>query len=342
MTSSARLPAGKLPQGALQTLLARLSDHDPRLLVPPAPGEDAAVLDVGGGRCLVLTTDPITFATDRIGWYAVHVNANDVATLGAAPRWFLAVLLLPLGQATADLADTIFEDIRLTSSALGVSVIGGHTEITSGIDRPLVIGQMIGEVERARLVVKRSLEPGDVVLLTRGAAIEGTAILARERREQLEALVPAELLDRAARLLFDPGISIVPAARIASDLGAVRAMHDPTEGGIVGGLAELAGAADVGLDVDVRAIPVLPETRALCDALALDPLRLVASGALLAGVPPTHASALLDAWSTAGITATRVAVVTAPGQGAVLTDGAVRRPLVAPARDELARFFEAG
>ena len=342
MTSRARLPAGKLPPDALGTLLARLSDPDPQLLIPPAAGEDAAVLDVGGGRCLVLTTDPITFATDRIGWYAVHVNANDVATLGAAPRWFMAVLLLPLGQATTDLADTIFEDIRLTSSALGVSVIGGHTEVTSGIDRPLVIGQMIGEVERSRLVVKRSLEPGDVVLLTRGAAIEGTAILARERRQRLEALVPAALLDRAARLLFDPGISIVPAARIAADLGVVRAMHDPTEGGIVGGLAELAGAADVGLDVEVRAIPVLPETRALCDALALDPLRLVASGALLAGVPSTHASRLLDAWSAAGIAATRVAVVTAPGQGAVLTDGAVRRPLVAPERDELARFFEAG
>ena len=281
------LAAGKLPAAHLASLVDRLRRHDPQVLVGPTPGEDAAVLEIGG-RALVVATDPVTFATDRIGAYAVHVNANDVAVLGARPRWFFAVLLLPEASATTALADAIMADVAAACDALGATVCGGHTEITVGLDRPILVGQMLGETEPARVLAKTRLAPGDHLLLTRGAAIEGTAILAREKRAWLEGRVSPALLDRAGRLLDDPGISVVEAALVAADAAAIHALHDPTEGGVLTGLVEMAAASGHGLRVFADRIPVLPETAAVCAALDLDPLALIASGALLVGAPPAR------------------------------------------------------
>ncbi len=196
---------GKLPPERLNELLRRVPLRDPRVLIGPRVGEDCAVIDVGS-CLLVAKSDPVTFAAERIGWYAVNVNANDVATAAARPSWFLATVLLPASHALA--ADAILADVVSACEELGVTLCGGHTEITPGIERPIVCGQMLGTVEREHLVTKARARTGDLVLLTRGIAIEGTAIIAREAGERLRAL-DAGIVKRAARYLDRPGISVV-------------------------------------------------------------------------------------------------------------------------------------
>ena len=299
---------GKLPAKHLQALLASLPQRDARVLIGPRVGEDATVIDVGD-RCLVVATDPVTFATDRIGSYAVHVNANDVAVMGARPRWFFVVLLLPERGTTAGLVDAIMADVRSTCEALGVTVCGGHTEVTTSLGRPLLIGQMLGEVARPRLVSKANLQVGDRVLLTQGVAIEGTALLAREKGGELRGRVPDDLIERAERFLVDPGISVVEAALTATEAGHVTGMHDPTEGGLVTGLCELATASDKGLRVYGERVPIFPETGALCEPFGIDPLRLIASGALLIATPPSDADPIMAALRAKDIPVSSIAEV---------------------------------
>ena len=227
-----RYPAGKLPPELLGRMLSRYAaGENERLLVPPGIGEDAAVIRFGD-RCVVAKTDPITFATDEAGWYAVHVNANDVAAMGATPRFFLASVILPEEQATEALIESVFRSIDEAARQLGIAVCGGHTEITHGIDRPIVVGQMLGDVDCGKVVRSSGLVPGDAVLLTKGMAVEATAIIAREKRGELEERgFEAAFLDRCAGYLRDPGISVVRDAAVATAAGEVHAMHDPTEGG---------------------------------------------------------------------------------------------------------------
>jgi len=331
-------PVGKLPARSLQQLLSKLPQNDARVLLGPRFGEDAALLEAGD-RCLVVATDPVTFATDRIGWYAVHVNANDVVTLGATPRWFFMVLLLPERDATHELADAIVSDVVRTCEQLGVTVCGGHTEITPGLDRPIVVGQMIGEVSKSRVVRKDAVRMGDRVLLTRGVAIEGTAILAREMRDLLVGRVDEATIDRAAGLLFEPGIGVTDAALAALEAGIVRAMHDPTEGGVQSGLAELAAACGASLRVHTDRIPVLPETRTICDVLGVDPLRLMASGALLLVVPVSSVDPITTALGARGIPVAVIAEIGTPTDTSRMLDPQGGRPLVPAERDELARIL---
>jgi len=334
------LPVGKLPLEHLRSLLRHLPKQDPRLLVGPQIGDDAAVVDVGD-RYLVVTTDPITFATDHIGRYAVHVNANDIAVLGARPLWFFVVMLLPESRTTPELAETIMADVRTTCEELGVTLSGGHTEITQGLDRPILVGQMLGEVAPTRLVRKTRIAIGDLILLTRGVAIEGTAILAREKSERLRGRVDADLLARAARFLIDPGISVVGAALAAANVvEVVHAMHDPTEGGLATGLSELVAPAGLGLRVIREHIPVFPETDTICVALGLDPLKLIASGALLVAVVPDKADSVLTAIKATGVPVGVIGEVRPSSEGiTIVTNGAVER-LRPPVRDEIARAFE--
>ncbi len=329
---------GKLPTARLRAMLSQLRHQDSRLVVGPRVGEDAAVLDMGY-RYLVVTTDPITFATDRAGWYAVHVNANDIAVMGARPRWFFVVLLLPEQLATESLVETIMGDLGDACHTLGITVSGGHTEITARLERPIVVGQMLGEVDKGRLVHKGALAAGDVVLLTQGVAIEGTSLLAREKRETLRQRIPEPQLTTAEGYLFEPGISVVEAALAAVDAGEVHAMHDPTEGGVVTGLYELATASALGLHVYADEIPILPETRVLCEALDIDPLRLIASGALLIGTSPSQAPHIATALRAIGVPVTTIGEVRPPGDGLVIESDGKATPLEPAARDEIARVL---
>jgi hydrogenase expression/formation protein HypE len=332
-------PAGKLPADRLAAMLAGLPRRDSRVLVGPRLGEDAAVIEMGE-RCLVATTDPVTMAAERIGWYAVHVNANDVAVMGARPCWFFPVVLLPKGAATDTMIAQIMGEIVAACEGLDVTVCGGHTEVTVGLDHPIVVGQMLGEVEPGALIRKTALQVGDRLLITQGVAIEGTAILAREKAERLEARVSEEVLVRARAMLTHPGISVVAAALAAVEAGGVRAMHDPTEGGVLTGLHELALAAGRGLRVLADRIPVYAETRAICGALGVEPLGLIASGALLIGAPPAACNGIVAALARRGIRATEIGDVVPAADGVTIEACGIRRPLVPPARDELARVLE--
>ena len=337
------LPVGKLPVEQLRSLLAQVPMGDSRLVVGPQIGEDAAVIDAGN-RYVVIATDPVTFvATEHIGRYAVHVNANDVAVLGARPLWFFLVMLLPENRATAELAETIMADVRTTCEALEITLAGGHTEITQGLDRPILVGQMLGEVEPSRLVRKTRVAPGDLILLAHGVAIEGTAILAREKAERLRGQVDADLLARAASFLIDPGMSVVKTALAAAEIGeAVHAMHDPTEGGLAAGLCELVAPADLGLRVIRDQIPVFPETEAICDALELDPLKLIASGALLIAVARQAAEAVRKAVEATGAPVAVIGEVRPSNEGVGIVTNGIEEPLTAPDRDEIPRAFESG
>ena len=309
------------------------------VVLGPRYGEDAAVLDTGGKYLLVAKTDPITFTADRIGWYAVNINANDLATLGARPRWFLATFLFPEGSTTGALVEKTFAETLKACRALGITLCGGHTEITVGLDRPIVVGQMLGEVEPEKLVRKERQRPGDLIILTKGVAIEGTTLLAREMAETLRGKVAPKQLKQAQRLLTNPGISVVRDARLALAHGEVHALHDPTEGGVLTGLVELARAGRVGLRVWKEKIPVLPETRLLARVLEFDPLGLLASGALLIVAERDSTPRIVNALRRHRIAARIIGEVTKPKEGITIVTNGRARPIVLPARDEIARLL---
>ena len=333
------LQAGKLSAKQLRELLTPLQRVDPRVIIGPQLGEDATVLDFGS-KYLVVTTDPVTFATDRIGWYVVHVNANDIAVMGATPRWFFTTLLLPEQGTTFAMVDSIMTEIRQTCDEFGISVSGGHTEITTGLQRPIIVGQMIGEVDKKDLIRKTSLQVGDKILLTQGLAIEGTALLAREKRDLLQSHLSVEQIDQAEQFLFNPGISVVKAARIATSSGDIHSMHDPTEGGLVAGLHELAVASGKGLRVFADRVPIFPETHAICRCLQIDPLRLIASGALLIGASAQTVEKVAAALKREGIPVEEIAEVVPANDGMQIESGGATLPLIPPDRDEIAKVFE--
>jgi hydrogenase expression/formation protein HypE len=294
------LPPGKLPLPLLEKLLTRFAAQDPRVVVGPHAGEDAAVIDMGD-RCLVVKSDPITFATSEIGWYAVNVNANDVAVMGAVPRWFLATILLPAGKATPAQAESIFGQVYSACAALGITLVGGHTEITHNLDRPIIAGTMLGEVSREELRTTASAQVGDAVVLVKTVPIEGTALIALERGDVLrERGYDEALILRAQRFLKDPGISVVAPALIATRSARVHALHDPTEGGVATGLLEIARAAGTGISVDLDAIPIAPESLILCREFGLDPLGTIASGAILLTTPRDEVPKLREKLSAEG------------------------------------------
>jgi len=333
------LPTGKLPADLLKAVLDTHVVHDPRVVVGARVGEDAAVIDLGD-RYLVVAADPVTFVTDELGWYAVTVNANDIAVRGATPRWFLATLLLPAAATDEETVRRLFAQLAEACAALEVTLVGGHTEVTHGIDRPLVAGTMLGEVAKDRLVTTSGAQVGDAVVMTKGVPLEGAAIIAREKeRELLERGVHASVIRTAKGFLRTPGISVRPEAAIACAVARVHAMHDPTEGGIATALHELAAAAGVGLRIDHDRIMVLPEGRALCEAFGLDPLGTIASGALLLTLPPTEADLVLDALARASIDGHVIGQVVPAEQGVTLVEGTRQWPLPTFARDEITRLF---
>ncbi len=330
---------GKLPTEFLGRLLEQYRLEDERVVLGARIGEDAAVLDMGD-KYLVAKTDPITFATDQIGWYAVHVNANDLVTTGAVPRWFLATVLLPETGSDEALVEEILRQMHDACRELGISLVGGHTEITYGLHRPMVIGQMLGEVEKERLVTSGGAKVGDAIVLTKGIAIEGTALIAREKERDLrERGFTPEFLARAKGYLVDPGISVFREARRASEAFEVHGMHDPTEGGLAMGLRELAQASEVGLMVEEENIEILPECRELCEEFGLDPLGTIASGALLLAVSPEDAQGLLEVLASEQIAASVIGRVVPRGEGIRMERHGLVTDLPAFPRDEIAGLF---
>lgn len=332
------LPLGKFPNDLLAAYLDGAVDPDPALLIEPAVGEDVAAVDVRGEEVVVLKSDPITFATDELGEYVVLVNANDIATSGATPRWLLATALFPAGSTPSEVVHAL-RDLAAACRRHGVSLCGGHTEITDAVTRPLVVGTMAGTVRRAALLDKRGMREGDRVLLTKGVAVEGTAIIARELGELLiewgmspeEVSVCRELLDR---------IGILREAEVARAHGGVSAMHDVTEGGLATALRELGAAGGHVIGVEIEAIPVLAQTSRVCDLLGLDPLGLIGSGSLLICCADAHHSDLMAKLHAAGIEVACIGRVLESGVGVRASRGGLAADWPSFDVDEIARLFQ--
>ena len=284
---------GKLNANLLDELVSSIKKKDPRVIVGPKVGEDAAVIDIGD-KYLLSTTDPITFTSYKIGWYTVNVNANDIATMGGTPKWLLVSILLPENKTDIALVKEIFRDIENAADELGIDICGGHTEITKGLDRPIISGHMLGEVDKDKLVTNSRARVGDQIILTKGIAIEGMALLAREREKELSGKYGKMFVERVQAFLHDPGISVVAEAHLANQAANIRAMHDPTEGGLATGLYELTKASNTGVVIYEDKIHLLDETRILCSEYKLDPLGVIASGALLIVVGPDDRDAVLS------------------------------------------------
>jgi hydrogenase maturation factor len=332
------LELGKFPPDLLEKLLAKTTLLDPRVLVGPKLGEDAAIIDMGE-QLLVAKSDPVTFATDLIGWYAVQVNANDVACTGGVPKWFLATILVPESFSPIE-AEGVFDQVLDACQALGVTLIGGHSEVTYGIDRPIIMGSMLGEVAREQLVRTGGAREGDSIVITKGIAIEGTALLARDCAEALrQAGVDEEVISQASTFLTNPGISVITDARVATSSAQVHSLHDPTEGGLITGLREIAQASGLGLAIEADSVPVLPECQTICRALGLDPLGLLASGTLLITLPAGEVPALLSALEKEGILGWEIGQMIAPEEGLIMIGSEGEVPLPEFSRDELARYF---
>ena len=337
MANLSSLPVGKLPPDVLGTLLKNASRH-PRLVVGPRVGEDAAVIDMGD-RYLVAKSDPITFVERGIGRYAVHVNANDIACMGAAPLWFLMTLLLPEGRTDEGMIGRIWQDVEETCAELGVALCGGHTEITSGLEFPILSGHMLGEVAREKLIRGADARVDDVILLTRAVPVEGTAILANAKYDFLESVIDAGTLENAKGYLDSPGLSVVPQALAAAGTGRVRAMHDPTEGGLATGVHELAEAAGLGAAVEESCIPISHEGGRICEALGLDPLGVITSGALLLAAPADGEETIREAIAATGAMCVRIGRLRAAESGVTIQGDGKSRPLKRFQADEISRVL---
>ena len=337
MTNKSSFPVGKLPPDVLDALLKNANPH-PRLIVGPQIGEDAAVIDMGD-RYLVVKSDPITFVEHHIGRYAVHVNANDIVCMGATPLWFLMTLLLPEGRADEAMIKRIWEEVGDTCTELGITLCGGHTEITSGLEFPILSGHMLGEVSKENLIRGADACTDDLILLTRPIPVEGTAILADAKYDFLKSIIDIEILKNAKRYLVSPGISIVSQALAAAGTGRVHAMHDPTEGGLATGIHEMTEAAGLGAIVEESQIPISFEGEKICEALGLDPLGVITSGALLLAVPAEGEEIVRETLIATGAMGVRIGKLCPPESGVMIQRGGKTSPLQRFDSDEISKVL---
>ena len=331
------LSPGKLPNDLLENFLDRFNVHDPSVLIGAGVGEDTAAVDIDKEEVLVIKSDPITFATDAIGHYAVVINANDIATSGAIPRWFLATLLFPSGV-TASFIRQVMHELESVCRRWGITLCGGHTEITDAVTRPVITGMLAGTVAKNRLIDKRDIKPGDNVLLTKGVAVEGTAIIAREFGDRLGELGMTESdIETCKKYLFS--ISILEEAQIARNYAGVSAMHDITEGGLATALMELSIAGEHRIKVNMDHIPIFEQTEKICTLLGINPMGLIGSGSLLICSHKNETQTLMDNIRAAGINITCIGEVIEPGRGieAVNKSGPVAWPSFEV--DEITRVY---
>jgi hydrogenase maturation factor len=339
-TSLDHLSIGKLPGSLLGQLIGGLGITDPSVLVGPGIGRDAAAVQVGD-TILVLKTDPITFASTGAARYLININANDLACLGATPKWMLVTAMFPVGTTTAEV-ETTFRELADVAHEVGISLVGGHTEVTPAVNQAVLVGMLIGVADQASLLPPGGAKAGDLLVLSRPVAIEGTTLLATELAEELSRLVSPDVVDRAARLLDEPGLSVTRDARLAVQSIDVHAMHDPTEGGIAMGAREIAEASGLGAELYLERIPVLPETRAISDALGLDPIGMLASGSLLVACAKPDARRLMDVWKAQGAEPAIIGRLHEPELGHTLIHGVEKTELPTFNFDEVSRALRAG
>ncbi|WP_266075492.1 AIR synthase family protein [Haladaptatus caseinilyticus] len=313
---------GKLDPEDLALVVSRTGARDEDVVVGPGYGEDAAEIRVGD-QSLVVSSDPLSLARERLGTLAVNVACNDVAASGADPRWLTNVVFLP--DDDPETLDVVTQQIDDAASELGVAIVGGHSEYAPDLSRPMVTMTCMGLTDE--FVPTGGATPGDKLVLTKGAGIEGTAILATDFSDDV-----GPNAERGES--FFEEISVVEDARVCREYAT--SMHDPTEGGVVTGLLEMAEASDVRLEVSREDVPIRDVTREFCGAMNVDPLRIFGSGALLAAVPENDVSRVLSDLRDAGISADEIGQVSA-GDGELRLDG---ERISDPPRDDLYHLWE--
>ena len=332
-----KLKKGKIDHALLAGLLAGKSRSSARIIIGPSIGEDTAVIDMGD-KYLLAKTDPITHAGNRIGHYAVHVNANDIAAMGGTPLWFLATVLMP-AESSSDELKLIFDQLADTCDSLNIGWCGGHTEVTSAVTNPVVIGQMLGEAEKCELKPSRGALAGDLVFITKTTAIEGTAIMALEGSDKFRSDIDGKLLEKAYRYLDDPGISVLKESSLVKSIAEVHALHDPTEGGVATGIWELAMASGLGVRIYEKDIPITEETKALAKSFGINPLGTFASGSLLIAVSKAGSKEVTARLTAEKIPVTCIGEMIPKDMGMILVTDKGDSPLPLFSQDELSRIF---
>jgi len=339
-----KFPIGKLKHEFLLKMLKNfVSDthlKDDRVIMGSSIGEDAAVIDMGDNY-LVVKTDPITYATDAIGYYVVNVNVNDIVCTGATPKWFQSTILLPEALTDEELIEDIFKSIHETCQSLGISVIGGHTEITSDLTRPIIVGSLLGEVEKDKLVLTSGAKAGDSIILTKGIFIEGTSIIAREKENILKDKgYSVEFIEKCKDYLYNPGISVFKEALLSNDNFKINSMHDPTEGGLFCGIAEMAIASNLGVLIEKNKINVLPEPTELSKVFDLNPYNTISSGSLLISIKEEFAADLIDLLAKNGINSELIGNFTSKKEKyLVIDDNNKKTPMLYTETDEITKLF---
>ncbi|MBN1214995.1 MAG: AIR synthase family protein [Candidatus Lokiarchaeota archaeon] len=318
-----------------------LNSQDNRLIVGPKIGEDAAVIRMNNNKDLVIKTDPITFTSNLIGYYAVNINVNDVVSMGAEPKWFLSTILLPEKNTNCNLIESIFKEIHDTCKSMKINIVGGHTEITEKLNRPIVIGTLIGEVDHNKLVKTSGAEEGNLLILTKGIFIEGTSIIATEKQRYLEMKgFDEQFIERCKNYLYNPGISVIKEALLANKHYKIKAMHDPTEGGLFIGIAEIALASNLGIIVDVKAIRIHSESKKLSEVFNLNPYGTITSGSLLIVIEEKDGEDLINLLSKHNIYSAIIGKFVEKERGLLLKDFNGRlTPLKYSEKDEIIKVF---
>lgn len=324
---------GKIPPEILEkTVFKFLGAKRSDVIFGPSRGEDAAIVS-DGCKLLALHCDPISGASEKIGWIAMNVATNDIATRGVKPRWALSCIMLPQGS-DEKILEKICREMSAAAKKLGVSIVGGHSEITPGLDHPLVIVFSMGVVEDDEYVTSSGAKPGSKIISTKSVGIEGTAILASDRGKILMSRFGKDFV-RKAVAYFDR-LSVLKEAMIAFEFGGVQAMHDPTEGGLSNGLHEVADASKTGFRVYEDKIEISRETLEVCRFFGINPLNLISSGSLLIVAEQDKAAGIVGQLRENGIDASIIGEVLADEECRVIVrrDGSVE-PLLRPLSDEL-------
>ncbi len=331
--SSGVLGEGKLSPKRLERLLVFTAPSSPEILVGAEVGEDAAV--VRGSDQLILTADPITFTEENIGFYTVAVNSNDIVAMGGKPKYLTTTILLPLGTAEQRL-QTIFEELNEASRKAGILWVGGHTEVTSAVNRVVISAQAIGFLH-GKPTRTSDARPGELLVMSKWTALEATTLIARERPEISRRLLGDKGYREVLNWLYQPGISIVKEGEIlcGTKLGAA---HDPTEGGIATGVQEIADSSQVGILLYRDRLPIRPETGVLCAHFGLDPLGALSSGVFLFTAAPAQAQEGARLLERGGVPAAVIGEITDQRGIVELVDGDERRPLPLFSRDEIIKL----
>lgn len=325
---------GKIPETILKrSVFKQLRHRREEVLLSFGVGEDCSAVCLKEGEAFVLSVDPITAADKGTGTFAVHVTANDLASSGAEPVGVMLSILLPPKKREKYLRELMAE-IEAACRSLNMEVLGGHTEVTDVVNQPVVTVTGVGKIKKERLVSTGGLKPDDELVMTKWAGMEGTAILAMEKRERLLETLPEELIDTAEKFLND--ISVVPEAMIAMEHG-VHAMHDVTEGGIFGALWEMGEASHVGITVDLKKIPIRQETIEICEVFGLNPYQMMSSGSMLIGCE--NGNHMVDALKEKGIPAAVIGKAT-QSNDRIVVHGEETRFLEPAGSDELYKIYE--